>query len=40
MPQDSFVFEKFVPAALFILGIITIGLIVFAGGILLGIIQF
>lgn len=40
MPKDSFVFETFIPAALVILGIITIGLILFAAGILLGIIQF
>jgi hypothetical protein len=40
MPKDSIVFEKLVPAALVILGIITLGLILFAAGILLGIIQF
>jgi hypothetical protein len=40
MPEDSFVFEKFIPAALIVMGIIMIGLILFAAGVLLGIIQF
>jgi len=40
MPENSFLFEKIIPASLIILGIITLGLIVFAAGVLLGIIHF
>ena len=40
MPKDSFVFEKLVPVMLIVLGVITTGLILFAAGILLGIIRF
>ena len=40
MPKDSFLFEKAVPGMLILLGVITLGLILFAGGVLLGIIQF
>ena len=40
MPKDSFFFEKIVPISLIIMGIITLGLILFALGVILGIIQF
>lgn len=40
IPKDSFLFEKVVPAALILMGIITLGLILFAAGVLLGIVQF
>jgi len=40
MPENSFLFEKVVPASLIVLGIVTLGLIVFAAGVLLGIVHF
>ena len=40
MPKDSFLFEKVVPAALILMGIVTLGLILFAAGVLLGIVRF
>jgi len=40
IPQDSFLFEKIVPISLIILGTITLGLILFAAGVLLGIVHF
>ena len=40
MPKDSFLFEKVVPASLIIMGIVTVGLILFAAGVLLGLIKF
>jgi len=40
IPSGSFLFEKFVPAALIVMGVITVGLILFAAGVLLGIIHF
>ena len=40
IPQNSFLFEKIVPASLIILGIITLGLLLFAAGVLLGIVKF
>ena len=40
IPENSFLFEKLVPAALIILGVITLGLILFAAGVLLGIVHF
>jgi len=33
-------FEKIVPISLILMGIITLGLILFAAGVLLGVIQF
>ena len=36
MPKDSFFFEKVVPASLVVMGIVTLGLIVFAAGVLFG----
>jgi hypothetical protein len=40
IPKNSFLFEKIVPALLIFMGIITVGLILFAAGVLLGIIHF
>lgn len=40
MPENSVLFEKIVPAALVIMGVLTAVLILFAAGVLLGIVQF
>jgi len=40
MPKDSVLFEKVVPVLLVLFGLITFGLILFAAGIALGMIQF
>ena len=40
IPQNSVFFEKIVPIALISMGIITVGLMVFAAGVLLGIVHF
>ncbi|HLE92310.1 MAG TPA: hypothetical protein VI753_14255 [Anaerolineales bacterium] len=40
IPSNSILFEKIVPAALIGMGIVTLGLILFAAGVLLGIVQF
>jgi len=40
MPKDSVFFEKIVPISLIAMGIITFGLILFAAGVILGIVQF
>jgi len=40
IPENSILFEKIVPIALIIMGIITFGLMLFAAGVLLGIVQF
>ena len=40
MPKDSILFEKIIPVALILLGVITIGLMVFAAGVLLGFVRF
>jgi hypothetical protein len=40
MPKDSLFFEKIVPISLITLGIITLGLILFAAGVILGIVHF
>lgn len=40
MPKDSLFFEKIVPVFLVAMGVITLGLILFAAGVLLGIVQF
>lgn len=40
MPKDSFFFEKVVPASLAVMGIVTLGLIIFAAGVLLGFVKF
>jgi hypothetical protein len=40
MPKDSLFFEKIVPISLVTMAIITIGLMVFAAGVILGIVHF
>jgi hypothetical protein len=40
MPKDSLFFEKIVPISLITMGIITFGLILFAAGVILGIVHF
>ena len=40
MPENSVLFERIIPAALVSMGILTIILILFAAGVLLGIVQF
>ena len=40
MPENSVLFEKVVPVALISMGALTVILILFAAGVLLGIIQF
>jgi hypothetical protein len=40
MPGNSVFFEKIVPVLLVVMGIVMIGLVVFAAGILLGFIKF
>jgi hypothetical protein len=40
IPENSILFEKIVPIALIIMGITTFGLMLFAAGVLLGIVQF
>jgi len=40
MPENSVLFERIIPAALVFMGILTIILILFAAGVLLGIVQF
>jgi hypothetical protein len=40
MPKDSFLFEKIIPATLILLGIITLGLILFALNLLFGVVHF
>ena len=40
LPQKSFFFEKIVPASLITLGVVTVALILFALGVLLGLIRF
>jgi hypothetical protein len=40
MPKDSLLFEKVIPVLLILMGILTVALISFAAGVLLGIIHF
>ena len=40
MPKDSLFFEKIVPVSLITMGIVMLGLILFAAGVILGIVQF
>ena len=40
IPQNSILFEKIIPVVLILLGVITLGLMLFAAGVLLGIIHF
>lgn len=40
MPKESFFFEKVVPALLVVMGVVMLGLIVFAAGVLFGLVKF
>ena len=40
MPKDSLLYEKIVPISLITMGVITLGLILFAAGVILGIVHF
>ncbi len=40
MPSGSFLFEKFIPAALLGMALVMLGLILFAAGVLLGVVSF
>jgi hypothetical protein len=40
MPEKSTLFETIIPASLIVMGLITLGLILFAAGVLLGFIKF
>ncbi len=40
MPENSLIFERVVPVLLILMGILTVALILFAAGVLLGIIHF
>jgi hypothetical protein len=40
MPENSTLFDKVIPASLIVMGIITLGLILFAAGVLLGFVKF
>lgn len=40
IPKDSFFFEKVVPVSLLVMGMIMLGLILFAAGVLLGFVKF
>lgn len=40
IPEDSVLFEKIIPAALVFMGVLTVLLILFAAGVLLGFVQF
>lgn len=40
IPKNSFLFEKVVPVSLILMGIVMLGLILFAAGVLLGFIKF
>jgi hypothetical protein len=40
MPENSVLFDKVIPASLIFMGILTVVLILFAAGVLLGFIQF
>jgi hypothetical protein len=40
IPSNSLLFEKIIPALLILLGIVTLGLMLFAAGVLLGFVHF
>jgi len=40
IPPNSFLFEKLVPALLILMGLIMLGLVLFAVGVLIGIVHF
>lgn len=40
IPPHSFLFERIVPISLIVMGIIMVGLVLFAAGVLIGIVRF
>lgn len=40
MPKDSFLFEKIIPWLLVFMTVVTVGLIIFAAGVIFGFVQF
>jgi hypothetical protein len=40
IPEKSLLFEKIIPIALILMGVVTLGLMLFAAGVLLGIVHF
>lgn len=40
MPEKSTLFETIIPASLIVMGLIMLGLILFAAGVLLGFVKF
>lgn len=40
IPPNSLLFEKVIPALLVLMGIVTLGLVLFAAGVLLGLVHF
>ena len=40
IPKNSILLEKLVPLSLIIMGVVTLGLILFAAGVLLGLVKF
>jgi len=40
MPENSLFYEKIIPALMIMMGIITLALIIFAAGVLLGFVKF
>ncbi|HEY2981369.1 MAG TPA: hypothetical protein VGJ22_09335 [Anaerolineales bacterium] len=40
MPRNSMFFEKVIPIALLLMGIVTVALILFAAAVLLGLVRF
>jgi hypothetical protein len=40
MPRNSLLFEKVIPIALLLMGIVTVALILFAAAVLLGLVRF
>jgi hypothetical protein len=40
IPEDSFLFEKLIPTSLIIMAILTAGFILFALGVIIGLVKF
>ena len=40
MPENSLFYEKIIPILMIVMGIVTVALIIFAAGVLLGFINF
>ena len=40
MPENSLFYEKIIPISMIVMGIITVALILFAAGVLLGLVKF